>query len=299
MDSGSLGNDRNSESSDEDNQPPKKVPKDSNDSTRRKSKEYIPARRSGAYGLMMALLKHSGTEGHLKKKELQELAQPYADVSFAQTDVLNAQYYNAWSSMTTLVNKGLVEKQGNPARYQLTESGRSLAKRLDQAESELHSSSISMPVESNISLRPPLSINPTVTNRPTKAPAKRVAKIAAVRSELPDLLPTTSRTPTKLQTPTKFTELSQPAEIISIDDDEFDLYPQKPLSLGSTERNVPVKPTQAVMPKVVIPDEVIPEIDERIVVDEQETYIHVRDKVTLKAGEYEIVLCVDCAEVSG
>jgi hypothetical protein len=32
---------------------------------------------------------------------------------------------------------------------------------------------------------------------------------------------------------------------------------------------------------------------------EPQPYIDVRDRITLKAGEYDIVLCVDVAEVSG
>jgi crossover junction endonuclease MUS81 len=84
----------------------------------------------------MALYKQA-IDGYLKKKDLQDLAQLYADVSFSQTDILNAQYSNAWSSMSTLVNKHLVGKTGNPAKYHLTDSGRNLARWLDQAEFEL------------------------------------------------------------------------------------------------------------------------------------------------------------------
>lgn len=84
------------------------------------------------------------------RAELQELAQPYAEDSFTAVEVHSGTgFYNAWSSMVwhwrgasgrafplltrsqaTLIKKELVVKTGNPARYELTETGRVLGGRL-------------------------------------------------------------------------------------------------------------------------------------------------------------------------
>lgn len=339
----------------------------------------------------MGLFKHAGSDGYLKKKELQELAQPYADVSFAETDKLNAQYYNAWSSMSTLINKDLVEKHGNPARYQLTDPGRQLAVRLDQAEAELDGSSLSRSSNSNSgkSLLPPQNKVDAV-----KTPTKRVTKTVAKRIDNLDCYGLS-----KTQTPTKSTGILQPNEIISIDDDEFDLYPvqencwslnfNKESSSGLSEKNKPsasekrttdkncesqqstnraieihtlnqpppkknpptanaptkrvikpaslrekklptlddeiIAPTTSASKGIIQPDEIISLDDEfddyprsnillqasdpiptprttevvnaRVI--EENSYTQIRDQVILKPDEYDIVLCVDCAEVSG
>lgn len=288
-----MTNDSNVQSSSEDSPPSKKISRD--EGTPQKSKEYIPARRSGAYGLLMALLAHTDSDGHLTKKELLELAQPFADVSFVQTDVLNAQYYNAWSSMSTLISKGLVGKKGNPAKYHLTYSGRVLAKRLDQAELELHISSVTSTPGSKDNVRAPLSVHADETTKITKSPAKRVAKGAAVRTELPDqLFLAKPRTHIESRTPTKSNGILQPADIIFIDDDEFDIYPQRTISLNSNGQSAVQKPIEVAVPSVPIH-----RVVERIAEEETDSYSHARDMVTLKAGEYEIILCVDCAEVSG
>ncbi|KAG7218664.1 hypothetical protein INR49_019788 [Caranx melampygus] len=65
---------------------------------RRKKREYVPQRRSGGYA------------PDLGSK------------------------YTAWSSVSTLIQKNLVIKTHNPARFSLTEDGRALAERLDSAE---------------------------------------------------------------------------------------------------------------------------------------------------------------------
>ena len=291
-----------SDSSEEDNPPPRKGAKNlASQKTPTKSREYIPTQRSGAYALMMALHKHAGSDGYLKKKELQDLAQPYADVSFLQTDIVNAQYYNAWSAMSTLINKGLVDKKGNPAKYELTDSGKNLARRLDQAECELQN-------------LPPVSTSSESTSRsaaiihvPTvNATSKNAVKTSRPRVAKPSSItaPTTSR---NIPSPAKPNGILQPNDIILVEDDEFDRYPQRSLLLNSKGQSstsnfnpqnhlLNSKETSSMTGlKPVEPS--IPE--DEIFVEDPEPYTHVLDKVSLKPGEYDIVLCVDIAEVSG
>lgn len=229
----------------------------------------------------MALHKHATVDGYLKKKDLQELAQPYADVSFCQTDVVNAQYYSAWSSMTTLINKELVDKKGNPAKYQLTESGKSLASRLDQAEADLFCSSASTAFHLECGEKFPAK---PVT--PVKATSKGDVKAPRVRKAIAQTArPTTLR---GIDTPSTSNGILQPDDLIVIDDDEFDRYAQQRLFSNSNKRDVAANPVKPAIQ------------EEEIVVEEQPVpYTHIHDKVTLKAGEYDIVLCVDIAEVSG
>ncbi|ESO96484.1 hypothetical protein LOTGIDRAFT_115731 [Lottia gigantea] len=103
---------------------------------RRKSsgnKEYIPAYRSGGYAILLALYtdrQAANCKGYLTKTELMREAQPLADKSFTEPDPGAAQWYTAWSSMATLLKKGLVVKERSPAQFSLSESGCALAYRL-------------------------------------------------------------------------------------------------------------------------------------------------------------------------
>jgi crossover junction endonuclease MUS81 len=102
--------------------PPKKA---------RKQKAYVPALRSGAYALVLALstLDEDSSSG-LTKSELIELAQPHSDSSFSVPTQAN-KFYTAWNSMKTLENKDLVYTKGRPAKkYGLTEEGWEVAKRI-------------------------------------------------------------------------------------------------------------------------------------------------------------------------
>ena len=81
--------------------------------TTKGSKEYIPTPRSGPYALLVAL--HESRKPTLTKVELQQAAQPHCDSSFTQT---NAQCrYSAWSSISLLLAKELVEKSGRPSKF--------------------------------------------------------------------------------------------------------------------------------------------------------------------------------------
>ncbi|KAL2043865.1 hypothetical protein N7G274_003385 [Stereocaulon virgatum] len=101
----------------------------------RKLKPYVPSLRTGPYALILAL--SSTPEESLQsltKAEVIELAQPYCDSSFTVPSEAG-KFYTAWTSMTTLVNKDLVQERGRPLRkYALTEEGWEVAKRMKAAQ---------------------------------------------------------------------------------------------------------------------------------------------------------------------
>ncbi|XP_028994827.1 crossover junction endonuclease MUS81 [Betta splendens] len=113
---------------------------------RKKNREYVPQQRSGGYAVLLTLFRESqipGGKGYMFKMELQSEAQLLCDKSFTVPDL--GSKYTAWSSVSTLIQKNLVIKSHNPARYSLTEEGLSLAARLQSVEqgtrvaSEFHS----------------------------------------------------------------------------------------------------------------------------------------------------------------
>lgn len=105
---------------------------------KRGPRKYIPLPRSGAHALLTVLgqrrlqLKATwvGASSHdwMSKSDLIVAAQPLCDASFTQP--IPDTYHTAWSSMATLIKKGLVTKQGCPARFSLTDDGEELACRL-------------------------------------------------------------------------------------------------------------------------------------------------------------------------
>lgn len=101
----------------------------------RKAKPYVPALRSGAYALILALatLDENNTQG-LTKTEAIELAQPHCDASFtAPSDP--TKFYTAWNSMKTLITKDLVYERGRPLkRYMLTDDGWNVARGMQGIE---------------------------------------------------------------------------------------------------------------------------------------------------------------------
>ncbi|KAG7497339.1 crossover junction endonuclease MUS81 [Solea senegalensis] len=101
----------------------------------RKTREYVPQKRSGGHAVLLTLYRHSqvpGSKGFMFKLELQAEAQLLCDKSFSVPDV--GSKYTAWSSVSTLIQKNLLTKSHNPARYSLTEEGAALAERLEAAE---------------------------------------------------------------------------------------------------------------------------------------------------------------------
>uniref|UniRef100_A0AAX7UAJ3 Crossover junction endonuclease MUS81 n=1 Tax=Astatotilapia calliptera TaxID=8154 RepID=A0AAX7UAJ3_ASTCA len=105
------------------------------DGGRKKKREYVPQKRSGGYAVLLTLYKETqvpGSKGYMFKMELQAEAQHLCDKSFTVPDL--GSKYTAWSSVSTLIQKNLVIKTHNPARYSLTEGGLTLAERLASAE---------------------------------------------------------------------------------------------------------------------------------------------------------------------
>ena len=105
----------------------------------RKTRPFVPALRSGAYAIMLALStlkEHCSTDG-LTKQHLIEIAQPHCDSSFtAPSDP--TKFYTAWASMKTLQNKALVVEWGHPTKkYGLSEEGWEVAKIVKATSSEV------------------------------------------------------------------------------------------------------------------------------------------------------------------
>lgn len=101
----------------------------------KKKREYVPQKRSGGYAVLLTLYRHMqmpGSKGFMFRNELQTEAQPLCEKSFTVPDL--GSKYTAWSSVSTLIQKELVVKTHNPARYSLTDQGLSLAEKLDSEE---------------------------------------------------------------------------------------------------------------------------------------------------------------------
>ncbi|CAL8115648.1 unnamed protein product [Orchesella dallaii] len=114
-------------------------PTTSTKAVKQKGKQYLPAYRSGAYAILMALLKKecdADYRGYMTKSELQQDAQRYCDMSLTKPDSTKHSHYTAWNSMKILTNKELVMKRGNPVLFFLSPEGRSLARKLLDAESK-------------------------------------------------------------------------------------------------------------------------------------------------------------------
>ncbi|WFD35488.1 Crossover junction endonuclease mus81 [Malassezia cuniculi] len=121
---------------------------------RRRVREYIPAPRSGAHGILVGLYIKAGNADApgASKPELISLAQPFCDSDYsipggsAGADVRSLalrqgapgararSYITAWNSIKTLIDKEYVYKTGNPPIYTLSEQGLAVAKVLAEAE---------------------------------------------------------------------------------------------------------------------------------------------------------------------
>ncbi|XP_026072421.1 crossover junction endonuclease MUS81 [Carassius auratus] len=101
----------------------------------KKKREYVPQKRSGGYAVLLTLYRHAqmpGSKGFMFRNELQTEAQPLCEKSFTVPDL--GSKYTAWSSVSTLIQKDLLVKTHNPARYSLTDQGLALAEKLDSEE---------------------------------------------------------------------------------------------------------------------------------------------------------------------
>lgn len=111
-----------------------KTAKASRPKPQRGPRQYVPLPRSGAHAILLTLarqrkevLEQGGDPSRdwLTKSQLLLMAQPLCDASFTVPPADS--HYTAWSSMATLLRKGLVSKQGCPAKYSLTDEGQRLA----------------------------------------------------------------------------------------------------------------------------------------------------------------------------
>lgn len=118
---GNEDDDDDGDDEDAEPSPPKK---------KRNPKPYVPALRSGGYGIIMALSTlDENTRTGITKQEVIELAQEHCDSSYtAPGDT--TKFYTAWKSMDTIRNKDLVYEKGRPKRYYLTDEGWDVAKRI-------------------------------------------------------------------------------------------------------------------------------------------------------------------------
>ncbi|CAG7725546.1 unnamed protein product [Allacma fusca] len=106
------------------------------------SKGYVPAYRSGAYAILVTFFEkeeNPSYRGYMLKSEIQSEAQVHCDSSFMRPDNPGSKY-TAWSSMGSLVTKGLVMKQGTPVKFMLTMEGRELAGKLINAHNRKNGS---------------------------------------------------------------------------------------------------------------------------------------------------------------
>lgn len=105
--------------SEEEAPPPKKKRKTN-------PRPYIPAPRSGAYGILIGMLvaqEHpdDAIDEQLTRGEIVRHAQAYCDSSYDRSE--KGTFMTAWNGMKTLVSKGYVSVQGMPHRYCLTHDG--------------------------------------------------------------------------------------------------------------------------------------------------------------------------------
>uniref|UniRef100_A0A673HIB5 Crossover junction endonuclease MUS81 n=1 Tax=Sinocyclocheilus rhinocerous TaxID=307959 RepID=A0A673HIB5_9TELE len=103
----------------------------------KKKREYVPQKKSGGYAVLLTLYRHTqmpGSKGFMFRNELQTEAQPLCEKSFTVPDL--GSKYTAWSSVSTLIQKDLLVKTHNPARYSLTDQGLALAEKLDSEDEE-------------------------------------------------------------------------------------------------------------------------------------------------------------------
>ena len=95
-------------------------------------KAYVPKAGSGAYAVLITLAQHSNSDsyrGYMTKAELCQEAQPLSEHSFTLNSV-RAEHYNAWSGVGTLLKHSLVTKWSNPAKFNITDKGLELAKKI-------------------------------------------------------------------------------------------------------------------------------------------------------------------------
>jgi hypothetical protein len=124
-------------------------------------KPYQPAAKSGGYGILLALYRHSDLTEYMTKPDIIKHGEQFCSSSFTMpsSSSKNSYSYTAWSSMTKLLTEELVLETGNPKRYTLTEEGKQLAKKLSSVHDKghiVHSSGSDSDLASVVSSQPDL-----------------------------------------------------------------------------------------------------------------------------------------------
>jgi crossover junction endonuclease MUS81 len=106
---------------------------------RQQTKDYVPRYKSGGYALLLGLYQHHRAhvgqkEQFIDKEALMHLAQPFSETPMDKP-MPGAGFYTAWSSMSTLLEKGLVvTKRGKKKLFALSDKGLDMASKLDDTE---------------------------------------------------------------------------------------------------------------------------------------------------------------------
>jgi len=158
----------------------------------RRTQNYVPKLRSGAYALVMALatLNHEANQA-IPKDQLIELAQPLCDASFtAPSDP--TKFFTAWNSMKTLESKELVCTKGHPVKkYYLSDEGWEVALRMQAAQNGQQMSPAAK-VKKKVSVPEPTSPGDFSPGERSRRPPVESSRVSLVKSkpvsELVDLL---------------------------------------------------------------------------------------------------------------
>ncbi|CDK27678.1 unnamed protein product [Kuraishia capsulata CBS 1993] len=102
---------------------------DGNAMKKKTKKQYVPAKRSGGYAILITLHSFDRRRSGMTKSEIISEAAQFCESSF-DPNPATGQFYSAWQSMKTLLNKELVVSNGRPARFSLTEEGSQIAETL-------------------------------------------------------------------------------------------------------------------------------------------------------------------------
>ncbi|KAG0307720.1 Crossover junction endonuclease mus81 [Dissophora globulifera] len=154
------------------------------------TKEYVPAYRSGAYGILLALLdaRTPNSDGAMTKHEITAQGQIYCDSSLTNPE--HGKFYTAWSSINTLMSKGLVYKSGT--KYYLTGEGLATAERMRAIDIE-GGYNDTTPTASQETL--PLATTAQVSasaSVPISVPARQAIRNGKAREQLPAVASTSS-----------------------------------------------------------------------------------------------------------
>ncbi|GAV53975.1 hypothetical protein ZYGR_0AK04770 [Zygosaccharomyces rouxii] len=100
----------------------------------KKLRKYIPRKRSGGYGILLALLEANAIiPKGISKDDTINLAQKYCDHSL-NPNFATREFKGAWASITALKKHEFVFEEGRPKRYSLTEEGANMAKILKSTD---------------------------------------------------------------------------------------------------------------------------------------------------------------------